>query len=271
MSEDRWDSGRRGGDPIEAYVDELTDRLHGSPAQVRRVVSESAEHLRDAAEAHEATGLSADESALAAVRDFGSAADLARAINRTAWTGARMTVVRDMGETLLLLAAVGMVVVGLAGVAARLVAAVTSAQSVFGLPGNATVSATSCAHWLAVQPNATGCRQAGAFEAAGDLTRGMVVVGLVGLLLLGVLAVIRRVAPHPATLPPILGPAVATTAFGAAAAGLTCLAAGNAVVLATWGQGLWWVSAACSFAAALISFVLAVRRLPRSSGSAVQV
>ena len=114
-----------------------------------------------------------------------------------------------------------------------------------------------------MQPTAATCQQAGTLEAAGDLTLGMVGTGLLGLLLVGALIVVRRRPHHVSALPLVVAPAVAATVFGAATVGLAALAAGNAVVLATWGQGLWWVCAACSFVATIASVVLATRRVTR--------
>lgn len=250
-------------DRIEAYLDELTARLRGSSTYVRRMVAEAEEHLVDAVETRVADGdtrVAAEEAALA---EFGAAATVAGEVNRAAWRDARPAILRDVMETGLRLVGVGMAVIGVAGVTARIVAAVTTTNSVFGAPAASSPSAGDCAHWLSLHPSAPSCRAAAAMEAAADQTLGMIATGVLGVLLLVALFVVHRRWPSPPMLPRILGPTVAATAFLAAAAGLFALAVSDVVVLWTWGSGLWWTCAACSLGAALVSGGTALHTLPR--------
>jgi MYXO-CTERM domain-containing protein len=253
-------------DPIEDYLDALAAGLHGSPAYTRRVVAEAEEHLRDAVDAHMRAGRSRQDAVAAALSDFGSAVTVADRLNGSLWTSSRSAVLGETAETAVRLGAVGMVAVGFAGVGARVLASATSTHAVFGLPTDASPSAAQCTHWLAVHPAATSCRAAAAMEASSDQTSGMLAVGLLGLLLLVVLTAWRRRRPRAASLlPAVLAPTVAATAFGAAGLGLVTLAGSNAMIFATWGRGLWWVSAACSLAGATIAGAVALRRLPTST------
>jgi len=68
-------------DLIEAYLDQLLARLHGRPRDVRRMLAEAEEHLRDAVSEGEAAGLDREEAARRAVARFGSADDVARRAN----------------------------------------------------------------------------------------------------------------------------------------------------------------------------------------------
>lgn len=262
----RRDERRVGGagvsDSTEAYLDDLTQRLHGSPSYVRRVVSEADEHLRDAVERQVEAGLSQGGAEEAALRDFGAAAHVARELNRSSWAGSRLMVFRDVAETGLRLVAVAMVVVGLAGVTARVVATLTSIHAVFGPPNGTRLPTSDCAHWLALHPGAGSCLRAAELEAATDQTFGMIATGVVGVLLLGALFGARRRWPHASFLPRVLAPSVAAAASGAAALGMASLAVSDVAVLATWGAGLWWTCAACSLAASVVAGGLAVRTLP---------
>ena len=249
-------------DPIEAYVDELTDRLHGSPGHVRRTVTEAETHLRDAVDARIAAGLDRQAATASALAEFGAAADVAAAMNQALWRRNRLPLAREGLELGFRLVGVGMVVVGVAGLVARLLAGVTSVRTIFGLPSTAEVSSSSCAHWLALHPGAGSCRQAATLEASADQVLAMVLMGVVGALLLAGLAVVRRRRPHSRMLPAVLGPVIAATAFGGAALGLAVLGADNAVVLGTWGQGLWWTCAGCSAVAGLVSLLALARELP---------
>ncbi len=249
---------------VEQYLDTLADRLHGSVRDVRGMLAESQAHLLDAVHAYVADGLTPDDAQSAALRDFGDATLVAASMNQAAWSRSRRFVLRETGQLLVGLAAIGMVVVGVAGVVARLLATAISTEAIFGIPAHADVSAASCAHWLSVQSSATTCQQAGTLEAATDQTAGMVLTGTLGLLLLVGLVVVRRRRPQPRVLPPVLAPAIATTAFGAAAIGLAALAASDAIILSSWGRGLWWTSAACSLGAGCVGAGWLWRAVSRS-------
>lgn len=253
------------GDLVDRYLDELTSRLRGPARRVRRVLAETEEHLRDAVDSRVAGGMSVEEAERAALHDFGTAAYVAAAMNQADSATSRPLVLRAGLETLAGLAALGMVVVGVAGVMGRLLAAVTSTETMFGAPASADLPAASCRHWLAVQPSATTCHQAATLESASDQTAGMIALGLLGLLTVTALAVLRRRTPHAHVLPAFLAPTIAATAFGAAGVGLAALAASNAVIFSTWGQGLWWTSACCSLLAALACASFSARALIRTS------
>ncbi|MGI8613662.1 MAG: permease prefix domain 1-containing protein [Nocardioidaceae bacterium] len=249
-------------DLVERYLDDLTSRLRGSASHVRRVVAESEAHLRDAVEANLAAGMDVEDAEGAALRSFGTAAQVAVAVNRADWSTARGPVLWAGAGVLLRLAAAGMVVIGVSAGAARLVAALTSTQTIFGLPSGVRMPAASCAHWLAVQPGATSCQQAATLEASGDLTLSLGLIGVLGVLLVGLIALLHRLSPERApVLPPVLGPAIGAAVFGAAATGLAALAGSDAVLYAAWGSGLWWTMSVCSLGAALVAARLLVRAI----------
>jgi hypothetical protein len=255
-------------DLIQQYLDDLTSRLRGSPTYVRRVIAEAEEHLAEGVDARVAQGSDEAAAEAAALAEFGSAPVVARELNRATWRDARPALRRDVVETGLRLLGVGMIVVGVAGAVARVVAAVTTTDSVFGAPAALSPSAGDCAHWESLHPSATTCQAAATMEAATDQTLGMLATGLLGVLLLVALAVAGRRWPRQPVLPRALAPTVAATAFALAAAGLFALAVSDVVVLSTWGSGLWWTCAACSLAAALVSLFTAARSVREDLGVA---
>jgi hypothetical protein len=253
-----------GPDRVGSYLDELAGRLHGSPHHARRVLVEAEAHLADAIEANLRAGMDPDAAEAAALSVFGTAAEVASAVNTAGWPRARRSALRDAARLLLRLTAAGMIVIGLAGGAARGLAALTSTGTVFGLPAGARPSAASCAHWLAVQPTAHSCQQAGTLEASSDLTMVMGAVGVLGVLLLALVVLTDRRFPVPRVLPSVLGPAIGASAFGAAAVGLAVLAANDTVLFAAWGSGLWATDAAVSLLAALACGWLLLRAVSRT-------
>jgi hypothetical protein len=240
-------------DPVERYLDDLMSKLYGAPSHVRRVLAESEAHLRDAIDGNLAAGMLPEAASSAALSSFGSAAQVAAAVNRAGWATARGPGLRAAAALVARLAAVGMIVIGISAAAARLVAALTSTTTVFGLPSGARIPAVACAHWLAVQPTAHTCRQAGTLEASSDLTMYLGLVGVLGVLLLGVILLLQSRSPASmGVFPPILAPAIGAAIFGTAAVGLGALTASNAVVSMAWGLGFWSTTAACAFVAALV-------------------
>ena len=255
-------------DAIEGYLDEVADRLGGSAGRLRRVLAEFEAHLRDAVDAHRAAGMAAAEAQSAALREFGSAIEVADAVNRASSADARIPLLRAAVESLARLSATGLVALGVAAGVARVVVALTSTQAIFGLPSAARVPAAACAHWLAVQPAAASCQRAGTLEASSDLTAALALAGIAGLLLWVMVLLLDRIAPPPAeVLPPVLAPAIGMAGFGAAAVGLAVLALNDAVVFMVWGAGLWWTLAACSLAVATASGGLLARALSGGGGA----
>jgi hypothetical protein len=91
-------------------------------------------------------------------------------------------------------------------------------------------------------------------------------LGVLGVLLAAAILVVSRVRrPASRMLPRALGPAIAATAFLAAAAGLFVLGFGNVLIEHAWGRGLWFTESAVSLAAAAIAGVLLLRALVREA------
>ncbi len=252
-------------DAVQRYLDELALRLHGPATQVRRVLAETEAHLYEAIEAKSSPGVDAEVVQAEAISRFGSPAQVAAAVNQAAWTQVRRPVVVAAAATLLRLAAAGLIAMGVTGLVARLVAAVSSTAGVYGFPAGVQPSASSCRYWLSIHPAVAGCRQAATLEASADVTLTLGGAGVLGVCVCLALAVRRRRGAHPVVvLPPVLGPALGAALFALAAIGTALLAASDAVVLSTWGAGLYWTAAATCTAAALGSTGLLIRALPAS-------
>ncbi len=251
-------------DVVQRYLDELAVRLHGSAAQVRRVLAETEAHLYEAVEASSSSAADPDVVRAQAVARFGSPAQVAAAVNQAAWTRVRRPVVGAAAATLVRLTAAGLIAMGITGVVARVVAAVSSTAAVYGFPAAAQPPVSSCRYWLSVHPGIVGCRQAATLEASSDVTLTLGVAGLLGVFVTLALAAHRRRSARPVVLPPMVGPAVGAAVFGVAAVGSAVLAASDAVVLATWGVGLYWSAAATCAVAAAGSTGLLIRALPAS-------
>jgi hypothetical protein len=252
------------GDPIDAYIEALARRLVGSTIQVHRTLLEVEDHLRESQSALMAAGADADAAANEAVAQFGSVSAVASGLNghpgaAMGWARARglLGIAAQLGAAVFIVAAVG-------GGLAAAVAEIGSTQAVYGSPSRLVPSAANCAHWLAVQPTAVGCRQAATFEAASDLTMALGALGIIGLIVLAVVWGLKRVRLLPTNVvSPVLAPAVATVGFLATGAVLLTFSLDNALVMQTWGSGLWLCEAICAFVAAFVSAVLWARAIRR--------
>ncbi len=256
---------------IDDYLDDLAGRLQGDPRRARHFLVEAEAHLNDERDARVARGEDPTEAETAAIRVFGTPTEVAGAANRATWLASRGAVAIAALGLAVRLTAVGLIVVGVAGALTRLIANFGLVTAMYGLPSNVVMAASSCAHWLAVQPSATTCEQAGTLEASDDLTGVSLAIGAMGVLLAIPLLVARRRRrgrPSRAVLPAALGPALSAAMFGAASVGLLVLGLSNAVISTTWGQGMWLTDAACALVASAVSVVLLSVALRHGSASA---
>lgn len=251
-------------DVVQRYLDELAVRLHGPAAQVRRVLAETEAHLYDGVDASASYAADPELAQAEAVARYGSPAQVAAAVNQAAWTRVRRPVVVAATATLVRLTAAGLIAMGITGLVARVVAAVSSTAAVYGFPAGTQPPVSSCRYWLSVHPGIVGCQHAAALEASSDVTLTLGAAGLLGAFVALALAAHRPRSARPVVLPPALGPAVGAAVFGLAAVGSAVLAASDAVVLSTWGAGLYWTAAATCAAAAVGSTGLLIQALPAS-------
>ncbi|MEO7122693.1 MAG: hypothetical protein ABI400_06175 [Lacisediminihabitans sp.] len=252
-------------DSIDDYLDDLAEHLTASPDRTRRFLAEVESHLRDESEASVSKGIEQLEAEISAIRSFGTTAQIAKAENHISWKSSRSSVIAASFGLVLRLVTIGMIVIGLAGGAAQIFANFGLVNAIYGLPSNVIMSASSCAHWLAVQPTAATCQQAGTLEASNDLPMIYFATGFLGLLLaIPVFIVWFRHRTTRKVLPATLGPAISSAMFGAAAIGLFSLGVTNAVISTTWGKGVWLIDATAALIVCAVSLALLLRAIRRS-------
>ncbi|GAB3801472.1 hypothetical protein GCM10028798_17470 [Humibacter antri] len=261
-----------GRDRIDAYLDELFTRLHGDVAECRSMLAEAEAHLRDATAASVQEGIDEDAAQQVAIEAFGSPEHVARSADPHPVAAAVAAFVMAGGG----LAVVGFVTIGLSAVIARVVAAFTSTQWVYGAPAGHRFSAAQCAHWLSVQPTAADCSSAAAMENSDDSFQFTIAGVIAGLLVVGIaigLALfLRRTAPIARRrVPHIVVWAVGATAFGGSGVALLAGGVGDIVVSGLWGQGLWYAEAAIALTVAMYFGARLIAATTRSLGIAVEV
>ncbi|HEY7222096.1 MAG TPA: hypothetical protein VH561_00510 [Micromonosporaceae bacterium] len=209
-------------EPVQSYLDELFDRLAGTGAAGRRALVEAEDHLASAVARHRAAGHGDEEAQRMAVAEFGDPARFAEGIAR-AHDGLG-SLLRPLFTGAWLLAGIGLVAVGVSGLVAELFGHLGGAHFVAGdLPG-VTYTPQRCADYFEYFPNAASCAEAAELHHWGEVVDNRVAAGVLGLLALGVYALVRRVGPLTgARWRPAGGPfaLVTVTLFGLAAVLLT--------------------------------------------------
>jgi hypothetical protein len=224
-------------DPIETYLDRLLLELRGRASDVRRVLAEVEEHLRDAV----ADGATPEE----AIERFGSPRAVARRFEP-----AHGVVFADLARLGWQLVAIGCLAIGLSGVLSVGMRAAFGDAFVAGDPSGVTYTQARCADFAEYHPESAGCTAAANAHHADEVEIYRIAVGVLGLI---GLAIWRWKLRQPsARLPVELGPSLAAVAFalvgvGLAAQGFSMLAEG-----VDHGAGQWLSGSAVALVAAAI-------------------
>jgi hypothetical protein len=235
-------------DLIEGYLDRLLGHLRGSTHDIRRILVETEEHLRDATAELVAAGVGEEEAQRRAIERFGDPRALARRFSARLAPVPPAMVAAELTRAAVPLGGVGLVAIGVSGLVAELLGRLLGAGFVAGdLPG-VTYTPARCAEFLEYFPDAGGCEQAAAMHHWGEVVEYRVAVGVLGLLLLGGYLLWRRgrggrPPEYLGVLPDGFAATVATSFYGLAAAVLTL--EGVDALLAGHGSGAGqWLSAA---------------------------
>ena len=149
-------------DLIEGYLDRLLGHLRGSAHDVRRILAETEEHLRDATAELVAAGAGEEEAQRRAIERVGDPRAVARRFSARLAPVPSTAVAAELGTTAVLLGGVGLVAIGVSGLVAELLGRLFGPGFVAGdLPG-VTYTPERCAEFLEYFPDAGGCEQAAA-------------------------------------------------------------------------------------------------------------
>src|SRR5215218_1299836 len=146
-------------DLIERYLDRLLTQLRGSAHDVRRILSETEDHLRDAASELMAAGASEEEAQRQAIARFGDARAVARRFSTRLAPIPPVAVAAELARTAVLLGAVGLVAIGASGALAELLGRAFGARFVAGDLPDVTYTPQRCAEFLEYFPNAGAARR----------------------------------------------------------------------------------------------------------------
>jgi hypothetical protein len=250
-------------DPIERYLDRLLVELRGRSRDVRRILAETEEHLRDAAAAEVAGGLGEEAAAAAAIARFGRPREFARRFPPPPFSlPATRPILAELVASILLLGAVGLIAVGASGVLAAGLGLVFGQGFVAGDPPGVTYTAARCAEYQEYEPRAPTCAAAATAHHFGEVVGNQLAAGILGLIALALHRAARRVLRRRGTygqlLPDGFTATVGASVFGVAAALLLLQSAGSLAFSGGSGtgamlsQGIVCLLAAGAFLPALV-------------------
>ena len=241
-------------DPIDTYLDELLGRLRGDPATVRRILTESEAHLRDAVDA----GATPAE----AITHYGDPALIAahhRANGALPW----ITAIGRLAVAACLLVSLGLVAVGISGVVAVGMDAAFGPRFVAGDLPTISYTGERCAEYFEYAPGTTSCLAAAARHHTDEVERYRIAAGVAGMVGLGMWLAVRRRYPVGA-LPAGVVSGIGATAFTVASVLVGTEAISSLQAGSTAGVGQWLSGASVAAVFALVftaRLVVDLRRL----------
>ena len=245
---------------IESYLDELFLATRTLPArQARYLLAETEAHLRDAAEAAVASGLSEPAAEQAALTDFGSVADLVGRERNRLRTPLRV-VAGQVARTGFVLGSIGAIAVGLSGAVAALVYWIGGAGAIAPAPHAGDLTAANRSRWIGLAPGSS-CRAAAISDWANETVSYRIALGVLGAIALAIYFVLsRRLGSRPG-LAPVVTESIATTLFVFAAVATLGLGIDSIVINSGSGAGQWLSATPVAVAAAAVFGTRLVRRL----------
>jgi hypothetical protein len=172
-----------------------------------------------------------------------------------------------------LLGSLAAVAVGVSGLLAWGLGAVSSDRYVAGDQPGVTYSVARCKEFFEYAPGAHTCEEAATRHHFGEVVEYRGAAGVLGLLSVGVFLIARRRRPawtRTDALPRAFTATVATVAFGVAAAGLLALAVDATLISRTAGSGAYLSGGIVAAIAAVVAAAVFLRDapfMPRNTGA----
>lgn len=232
---------------IDRYLDQLLTELRGSATDVRRILSETEEHLRDAVRDGVERGLPEEEAEREAIARFGPPRAVARRFNPPV-----VPVVRALATALVPFTAIGLIAIGVSGAVAEVLGRIFGPAFVSGDLPWVRYTPERCAELQRYFPGRS-CLNAAVMDHWGEVVVFRVAAGAAGLLLLGAYALVRRrVRAAGLGARPGLVAVAGLAVYGIAAAALL-LEGADSMTLGGMkgGSGQWWSAGVVAAAVAL--------------------
>jgi hypothetical protein len=215
-------------DLIGQYLAELRASLRVAPDEAELIAAEAEAHLREAAAAGLAAGMTGREAQEAAISAFGSVRAVVRAHESVPGHLVKgRTAAAVLGDVFLAgwkLASLGLIAVGASGLVVALMNATAGRVFTGQAPAGVTFPKAACAYWMRIWPGTPTCGAAHMLEASSDAVVLRIIAGVVGVALVEAYTITRylqrRRGRGPAVLLAGYFPVLATCVFGAGALSL---------------------------------------------------
>lgn len=228
-------------EPIEDYLDELLGVLRLPPRATRRLLAETEDHLRQAADDLQRAGCSRVDAEREAVHRFGPPARIAAA-ERAARRPSPGQLLVALAWAGVALGGIGLTAVGVSGGLAVVFNVAVGRRFVGALP--ASYGPMPCDHFLSIHPGAPSCAVAAVLENSADAVSLRLLAGVLGILLLALAWTTRRFLTGDVSHRHVLYAAVwaaAAASFGLATFALAGMSANTAMQYGSGGVG-WFLS-----------------------------
>lgn len=172
-------------DLVDSYLDRLLLELRGRAHDVRRILAETEDHLRDSVADGVNEGLASEVAEQRAIDRFGSPRTVARRFEHHGGLAQARPAVEQLAMALSLLAAIGLLAVGASGLLAAGFGLAVDRSFVAGDRPGVTYTAARCADFQEYFPHATSCEEAATNHHFEEVVRNQVAGGILGLMVLG--------------------------------------------------------------------------------------
>lgn len=209
--------------PIERYLDELAASLRVDPRRARRILAETEDHLREAAQGIAGERAPREQEEQQAVVAFGAPRLVARRFAAEEGRLLPPSLLLNLVLALALLAGVGLAAIGASGAVSAGFGAAFGTRFVSGDIAGVTYTPARCKELMEYAPGATDCEAAATLDHFDEVVSYRLAAGVLGLLVLGGYLAVRRRYPRGSgvrLLPEAFSPIVGSALFGVAAAGL---------------------------------------------------
>lgn len=246
----------RDNDPIELYLDQLVEEMHGPGKEIRRALAETEDHLRQAEmEALEA-GMPSLEAARIAIGKFGSPRVVASRYDLLRTLASPRQTALQAFLALMLVGSFIFIGIGLSGVAAAAGAAIYGPGFIAGDPPGVVYTAERCADFFEFHPEAGTCQEAAIAHHLDETVGYRLSTGVLGVLALAgwwsLKTILGRRRFGPPTIPPLFVPVSTLILFTAA---FILLGGLGTMILVSSGLGS---GAGAFISAAAVSLVAAI-------------
>lgn len=207
-------------DPIELYLDQLVEEMHGPGSEVRRALAEAEDHLRQSESHGIAAGMTQSAAARLAIKTFGAPRVVAEKYSLLRTLASPRQMAAQAFLALVLVGSFIFIGIGVSGIAAAAGAAIYGPGFIAGDAPGVTYTTERCTDFARFHPEAATCEEAAVAHHLDETVETRLGAGVLGLLTLAGWWLLRMATRNgklgPPTIPQLFVPMATLILFGAA-------------------------------------------------------